>query len=165
MLSRASRYGEPFALAMFDLDRFKQINDSIGHLGGDNCLRHFADILLEQIREADVVARFGGEEFVVAFSGISPAGVRRIVGRILCAVRNHDFVLEGQVVPLTVSAGVADISELDVVPTWPDPLIRLADDRLYAAKQAGRDCLVDALGVSRILGKENFTLYSVLVYP
>lgn len=150
MLSRASRYGEHFTLAMFDLDRFKHINDTIGHLGGDNCLRSFADILLEQTREADVVARFGGEEFVVAFSGISPAGVRRIVSRILGTVRNHEFVLEDQVVPLTVSAGVADVSELDALPASPDPLIRLADDRLYAAKQAGRDCLVDALGVSRI---------------
>ncbi|MEH6559867.1 MAG: diguanylate cyclase [Marinobacter sp.] len=150
MLSRSTRYGEHFALAMFDLDRFKRINDSIGHLGGDLCLRTFAEILLEQTREADVVARFGGEEFVVAFSNVSPADIRLTVNRIICAVRNHDFVFEDQVVPLTVSAGVADIGELDVVPASPDPLIRLADDRLYAAKQAGRDCLVDASGVSRI---------------
>jgi len=97
MLSRASRHGEHFTLAMFDLDRFKHINDSNGHLGGDFCLRKFADILIEQTRETDVAARFGGEEFVVAFSGVSQA-----------------------------------------------------DDRLYSAKQAGRDCLVDASGVSRI---------------
>ncbi|WP_298450991.1 diguanylate cyclase [uncultured Marinobacter sp.] len=150
MLSRASRYEEHFTLAMFDLDRFKHINDSVGHLGGDACLRSFAEVLLEQTREADVVARFGGEEFVVAFSGLNAAGVRRIVSRILCAVRNHEFDLEDHTVPLTVSAGIADISELDEFPASPDPLIRLADDRLYAAKQAGRDCLVDALGVSRI---------------
>ncbi|MBQ0833552.1 diguanylate cyclase [Marinobacter sp.] len=150
MLSRSIRYGEHFALAMFDLDRFKRINDSIGHLGGDLCLRTFAEILLEQTREADVVARFGGEEFVVAFSNVRPADIRLTVNRIICAVRNHKFVFEDQVVPLTVSAGVADIGELDVVPATPDPLIRLADDRLYAAKRAGRDCLVDASGVSRI---------------
>lgn len=150
MLSRSSRYGEHFTLAMFDLDRFKHINDSIGHLGGDFCLREFANILLEQTREADVVARFGGEEFVVAFSDVSRAGVRRTVSRIIRAVRDHDFVFEERILPLTVSAGVASIGELNVIPASPDPLISLADNRLYRAKQAGRDCLVDASGVSRI---------------
>ncbi|WP_100639022.1 diguanylate cyclase [Marinobacter salexigens] len=150
MLSRSIRYGEHFTLAMFDLDRFKRINDSTGHLGGDVCLRMFAEILLEQTREADVVARFGGEEFVVAFSGISPADVRRSVSRIILAVRNHDFVFEGETVPLTVSAGVAGIGDLAAAPSSPDPIIGLADDRLYAAKQAGRDCFVDASGVSRL---------------
>tara|TARA_R110000823_G_scaffold43756_13_gene113538 strand:+ start:57 stop:1631 length:1575 start_codon:yes stop_codon:yes gene_type:complete len=150
MLSRANRHREHFTLAMFDLDRFKHINDSNGHLGGDFCLRTFADILLEQTRETDVVARFGGEEFVVAFSGVSQADVRDTVSRIIRAVRSHNFVFENSVLPLTVSAGIAAIGELDDIPATPDPLIRLADDRLYCAKQAGRDCLVDASGVSRI---------------
>ncbi|SOB77084.1 diguanylate cyclase (GGDEF) domain-containing protein [Marinobacter sp. LV10R510-11A] len=150
MLSRSSRYGEHFTLAMFDLDRFKHINDSIGHLGGDFCLREFANILLEQTRDADVVARFGGEEFVVAFSDVSQAGVRRTVSRIIRAVRDHDFIFEERILPLTVSAGVASIGELSGIPASPDPLISLADNRLYRAKQAGRDCLVDASGVSRI---------------
>lgn len=150
MLSRSNRYGEDLTLAVLDLDRFKHINDSIGHLGGDLCLREFANILLEQTRDADVVARFGGEEFVVAFSDVAPADVRRTVNRIIRSVRDHDFVFEGSAVPLTVSAGVAAIGELGSIPATPDPLIRLADDRLYNAKQAGRDCLVDASGVSRI---------------
>lgn len=150
MLSRSHRHGETFILAMFDLDRFKRINDSIGHLGGDACLRAFAEILLEQTRATDVVARFGGEEFVVAFSGVSPADVNVTVSRIICAVREHDFVFEGQTLPLTVSAGVASLGETGAVSGSPDPLIRLADDRLYRAKQEGRDCIVDASGVSRI---------------
>jgi len=149
MLSRVNRYGEHFTMAMFDLDRFKQINDSCGHLGGDFCLRRFADILLEQTRDTDVVARFGGEEFVVAFSGVSQADVRDTVSRILCSVRDHDFIFEGRTLPLTVSAGIAAIGELGSIPASPDPLIQLADQRVYCAKQAGRDCLVDASGVSR----------------
>ncbi|MDO6443294.1 MULTISPECIES: diguanylate cyclase [unclassified Marinobacter] len=149
MLSRASRYGEHFTLAMFDLDRFKHINDSGGHLAGDFCLRRFADILIEQTRETDVVARFGGEEFVVAFSSVSQADVRDTVSRIIRRVRDHDFVFEGRTLPLTVSAGIAAIGELGAIPASPDPLIRLADERVYCAKQAGRDCLVDASGVSR----------------
>ncbi|MGO1462307.1 MAG: sensor domain-containing diguanylate cyclase [Marinobacter sp.] len=150
MLSRSSRYGERFTLAMFDLDRFKRINDSIGHLGGDFCLREFAGILQEQTRDADVVARFGGEEFVVAFSDMSQADVRSTVSRIIRSVREHAFTFEGHTVPLTVSAGVAAVSELDSIPVAPDPVIRLADQRLYRAKKAGRDCLVDASGVSRV---------------
>lgn len=150
MLSRASRHGEHFTLAMFDLDRFKHINDSNGHLEGDFCLRKFADILLEQTRETDVVARFGGEEFIVAFSCVSQVGVRDMVSRIIRAVRSHNFVFENSVLPLTVSAGIAAIGELNAIPGSPDPLIRLADERLYHAKQAGRDCLVDESGVSRI---------------
>lgn len=150
MLNRSSRYGERFTLAMFDLDRFKHINDSIGHLGGDFCLREFANLLLEQTRDADVVARFGGEEFVVAFSDVSQADVRRTVNRIIHSVRDHDFIFEGRSVPLTISAGIAAIGELGNIPSTPDPLIQLADRRLYSAKQAGRDCLVDASGVSRI---------------
>ncbi len=150
MLSRASRHGEHFTLAMFDLDRFKHINDSSGHLAGDFCLRRFADILLEQTRETDVVARFGGEEFVVAFSSVSQPDVRDTVSRIIRSVRDHDFVFEGHTLPLTVSVGIAAIGELNDIPASPDPLIRLADERVYSAKQAGRDCLVDASGVSRI---------------
>lgn len=150
MLSRASRHGEHFTLAMFDLDRFKHINDSSGHLAGDFCLRRFAEILLEQTRETDVVARFGGEEFVVAFSGVSQSDVRDTVSRIIRSVRGHDFVFEGRTLPLTVSAGIAAIGELNGIPASPDPLMRMADERVYRAKQAGRDCLVDASGVSRI---------------
>lgn len=113
-------------------------------------MREFANILLEQTRDADVVARFGGEEFVVAFSDVSQADVRRTVNRIIHSVRDHEFVFEGRSVPLTISAGIAAIGELGCIPTTPDPLIQLADRRLYHAKQAGRDCVVDASGVSRI---------------
>lgn len=150
MLSRSSRYNEQCTLAMFDLDRFKHINDSIGHLGGDFFLRTFANILIEQTREADVVARFGGEEFIVAFGDVSREGVRNIVSRIIRSVRDCDFGFEGHTLPLTVSAGIASIEDLNDIPASPDPLIRLADSRLYRAKQSGRDCLVDASGISRV---------------
>jgi diguanylate cyclase (GGDEF)-like protein len=146
MLGRRDRRGEPFALAIFDLDRFKAINDSTGHLGGDHILQRFAGILLNHVRPMDVVTRFGGEEFIIVFSDVEGVDVRHLVQRILNALRRETFVFDGQTIPVTVSAGVAGISEFTDGATTPDALISLADDRLYQSKQAGRDCLTDLSG-------------------
>ncbi|WP_372994923.1 diguanylate cyclase [Marinobacter sp.] len=150
MLGRSNRRGERFALAMFDIDHFKSINDSIGHLGGDYILQRFADILVRQTRSMDVVARFGGEEFIVVFSAVEHGDVRQLVQRILESVHDEAFVFGDEDIPLTVSAGVAGIEEFVDRPATPDALIAGADYRLYLAKQAGRDCLVDASGTLRI---------------
>ena len=150
MLGRSNRRGERFALAIFDIDHFKKINDSIGHLGGDYILQRFADILVSQTRSMDVVARFGGEEFIVVFSALEHGDVRQLVQRILEAVHEERFVFNDEDIPVTVSAGVAGIEEFVDRPASPDALIAGADDRLYLAKQAGRDCLVDVSGTLRI---------------
>ncbi|PHQ25923.1 GGDEF domain-containing protein [Marinobacter guineae] len=150
MLGRSNRRGEKFALAMFDIDHFKRINDSIGHLGGDYILQRFADILLRQTRSMDVVSRFGGEEFIVVFSAVEQGDVPQLVLRILEAVHDERFVFDEQAIAVTVSAGVAGIDEFADSPATPDALISLADHRLYLAKQAGRGCLVDASGTLRI---------------
>ncbi|MEQ9547851.1 MAG: diguanylate cyclase [Marinobacter sp.] len=149
MLGRASRHQDTFAVAMFDIDHFKQINDSLGHLCGDYVLTEIAGILEQHTRGMDVVARFGGEEFVVAYSLEQFDDVGRMVARILQAVRDHDFVFEGSPIDVTVSAGVAAVSDLPEIPNSPDPVIGMADRRLYLAKQAGRDCFVDASGTYR----------------
>lgn len=151
MLGRRNRYGESFALAMFDLDHFKDINDSLGHLGGDYILQRFAEELREQTRSTDVVARFGGEEFVVAFSAVRrPEEVRELVERILQSIASTAFAYNDSDVHLTASAGLACINELSSGPASPDALIDLADHRLYLAKKSGRNCLVDASGTLRI---------------
>ena len=150
MLGRSNRRGERFALAIFDIDHFKKINDSRGHLGGDYILQRFADILVSQTRSMDVVARFGGEEFIVVFSAVEPGDVRQLARRILEAVHEESFVFDDEEIPVTVSAGVAGIEEFVDRPATPDALIARADDRLYLAKDAGRDCLVDASGTLRI---------------
>lgn len=150
LLGRSSRRGEKFALAMFDVDHFKAINDSVGHLGGDYILQTFAGILTNQTRSMDIVARFGGEEFLVVFNALEHTDVPRMVLRVLQAVHEQEFVFDGQPVPVTVSAGVAGINEFTETPATPEALIGLADHRLYLAKQEGRDCLVDASGTMRI---------------
>lgn len=150
MVGQSRRQGERFALAIFDIDHFKKINDSIGHLGGDYILQRFADILVSQTRSMDVVVRFGGEEFIVVFSAEVSGDVRQLVKRIFEAVEGERFVFNEKEVPLTVSAGVAGIEEFVGRSATPDALIAMADDRLYLAKQAGRSCLVDTLGVLRL---------------
>lgn len=150
MLGRNSRLDEKFALVMFDIDEFKRINDSVGHLGGDYVLQRFAEILASHTRPMDVVARFGGEEFIVVFSAVEPDDVRQLALRILEAVRRGPFVFNNEPIDVTVSAGVASIDELEDSVLTPDALISRADDRLYLAKQAGRDCLTDASGTFRL---------------
>lgn len=150
MLGRNSRLDEKFALAMFDIDEFKGINDSIGHLGGDYILQRFAVILSSHTRPMDVVARFGGEEFIVVFNAIEPDDVRQLALRIIEAVRHEPFVFNDEAIAVTVSAGVATIDEFAESVVTPDALISRADHRLYLAKQADRDCLTDASGTFRL---------------
>ncbi len=150
LLGRSNRRGEKFALAMFDVDHFKEINDSIGHLGGDYILQRIAAILTSQTRTMDVIARFGGEEFLVVFNALEQTDVPQLVMRILQSVRDEQFVFERRPVPVTLSAGVAGIDEFTATPATPEALIGLADHRLYLAKESGRNCLVDASGTVRI---------------
>lgn len=146
LVERAERYDENFTIAMFDIDHFKQINDSVGHLGGDFVLRRFAEILEDMTRSTDVLARFGGEEFMVVFPGTDQIGVRQMIHRILAAVRHGQFVFEGRMIPVTVSAGVSAVRERDDHMMSVNAVIGRADHRLYLAKQAGRDCAFDASG-------------------
>lgn len=140
----------PFALAVFDIDHFKEINDNFGHLAGDYVLREFTGVLLEQTRAIDVVARYGGEEFVVLFSATSPESAMAQVSRILDKVRAYSFLFEGNTLSITVSAGISGTSRSLEGGLTPEKLIGDADDRMYLAKQAGRDCFADASGPSRL---------------
>jgi diguanylate cyclase (GGDEF)-like protein len=118
----AARRGEPLALAMLDLDDFKAINEARGHIGGDRVLRGVAEALAEEVRGSDLVARFGGDEFVV----VLPGGTEASAASLLRRVRDR---LEGMV---SLSAGVAEFGPGS---TSADELIEAADRRLYRAKQ------------------------------
>jgi diguanylate cyclase (GGDEF)-like protein len=137
--ARASRRGRSFALALFDVDHFKQINDSRGHLVGDVALRHVADVMSEAKRDVDTAGRIGGEEFVVIFSEEgadgAEAAANRVRQRIAESVLRHDDME----IPLTVSGGVA-VYPMDGT-DW-DSLFAVADQRMYAAKSAGRNQVV-----------------------
>lgn len=132
-----------FGLCVLDLDHFKQINDTLGHLVGDKVLRHVADIMRQQMREYDFLARFGGEEFTLIVTRGDEATISRCAERIRQAVEAAEFPeLKGHI-DLTVSIGATVFRHGD---TLEDALSR-ADSAMYAAKQAGRNTCVMHLGV------------------
>jgi len=127
--------GEPLALLLLDLDRFKRINDEHGHNAGDAALKVVADSLSAGVRAPDVVARWGGEEFLVLLSGMSEPGVRTVAERLRVLVRRSRIAVpEGQV-QVTVSVGAA----LAVASDTPMGLVARADESMYGSKREGGD--------------------------
>ncbi|MBI5949059.1 MAG: GGDEF domain-containing protein [Chloroflexi bacterium] len=129
-----------FGVAVFDLDQFKAVNDSYGHLVGDEVLAALAAVLRATARHGDIVGRFGGEEFVAFLPGADLAAVVGFAERVRLAIEAAAVVVGGEVtVHTTVSAGAA------AIPTCADNLreaIRVADNRLYLAKRSGRNRVV-----------------------
>ncbi len=130
--ARAARYGEPLSLLLFDIDYFKAINDTHGHLIGDQVLIELTRRVGEHLRANDVLARWGGEEFVVMLPHCAAAEALRVAEKLRALVQAQPFARVGQV---TASFGVADFRPADNLDTW----LKRADDALYAAKAAGRN--------------------------
>lgn len=133
--SRYQRSGHHFSIALIDLDLFKTINDRFGHDAGDEVLREFAAQLRTVIRQTDVAARWGGEEFLVLLPDTSLLQALTLAERLRAQVARHDFRFNGQRLPVTISAGVCSIAKAGS----PDDLLKQADINLYAAKEAGRN--------------------------
>ena len=143
---RARRSGDPLTVAMFDLDRFKAINDTYGHQAGDRVLQQLADILRRTARDIDRLGRYGGEEFMVILPETDIENGAVFVERVRQEVARHSFVIgRDKSITMTISAGVATFPH-ELVGS-PQTLVRLADEALYAAKAMGRDRIVrfDAL--------------------
>jgi diguanylate cyclase (GGDEF)-like protein len=138
-IAYAKRHGTEFALILFDLDHFKHINDTYGHLAGDDVLRGVASLISRMIRAEDVLARFGGEEFVVAVRGIEKDHLMRFAERLRVAVERQEMVADATSVRITASIGCASLAELPDTHRNGDGLLRLADERLYCAKSQGRN--------------------------
>ncbi len=131
---RAARYARPFCVAIVDVDRFKEINDRAGHVAGDQALRELTAILRTEIRATDLLARYGGDEFVILMpeTGLASAihAVERMRSRVEVALNTHGN-------PLTISCGVAEWSG-SAQESGTD-VLRRADAALYEAKRAGRN--------------------------
>jgi two-component system cell cycle response regulator len=132
------RHRSPLGLIIFDVDHFKVINDTHGHPAGDEVLRTIANRMIHMVRTEDVFARYGGEEFVVLARGIKPRGMLQFAERIRKGVGRTQIPYQARTLEVTVSAGVANLGELDDR-AGPDKLIALADTRVYQAKMGGRD--------------------------
>ena len=137
---RSQRHARPLAVLMFDIDKFKSINDSFGHLCGDFVLRELADIVRETVRKEDLFARYGGEEFILILVETDLDEAVVVAERIREAVATHQFRFESTPVRLTISIGVASTTgDMEMTPST---LIRRADEKLYQAKRQGRDRVV-----------------------
>ncbi len=137
---RVRRYGGCFALLMLDLDGFKQINDSNGHLAGDHYLREIAETIREQLRAADIPCRYGGDEFCLLPPQTGISGARAIAERIRTAVASRAVELDDRALRTTVSIGLAVFPRHGTGDLH--SLMRKADEALYRAKGAGRDRVV-----------------------
>ncbi len=134
----AHRRHAPLSLLFIDIDRFKSVNDKVGHAGGDACLREVAIALRGALEEGDFLGRYGGEEFVVLLPGRAGADARAMAERLRAAVERAEIEYEGHKVPTTVSIGVA--TRLDGEST-PEATIGRADKALFSAKRGGRNCV------------------------
>lgn len=141
-ISRANRFKQPLSLVMFDLDNFKAVNDTNGHLAGDEVLREVLDATTTALRGIDTVARYGGDEFIVIFPGTpreaATGAAYRLRALVLERLREHfePGSLESEV---TLSLGVAFFAPGEV--SGVDEAIERADSRLYQAKRLGKDCV------------------------
>jgi two-component system, cell cycle response regulator len=133
----AKRHRVPLSLILFDIDHFKKINDSAGHLAGDHVLAALARKVAETIRAEDVFARYGGEEFAVICRAIEMPGASAFAERLRVAVEKTEFPFAGQLIPVTISIGVAGLPQVDA--NDPMGLVSAADDALYQAKRDGRN--------------------------
>jgi diguanylate cyclase (GGDEF)-like protein/PAS domain S-box-containing protein len=136
-INRAERYGTKFAVIMFDIDNFKQINDIYGHQAGDKALKEIVQVVKEHIRKADIFARWGGEEFMILVPIKNKSDAYKIAEKIRKTVEDHNF---RNIKHLTISIGISFYKEGDSIKS----LIRRADTALYEAKKTGKNKTVTA---------------------
>jgi diguanylate cyclase (GGDEF)-like protein len=135
-LALARRHCFPTSVLLIDFDRFKDINDQLGHLAGDQVLVEGSDVIRTTLRDSDTLARFGGEEFIVLLPHTAREGALMVAERIITAIREHTFLHEGREMQVTVSVGgvTCETSETSL-----ERMTSKADSLMYEAKQAGRD--------------------------
>jgi len=138
-LKVSSRYGRSLGIVIGDIDHFKNLNDTYGHLFGDVVLQSLAEVFRVQARQSDIVTRYGGEEFVLLLTDTQLEGAMGLCERLGAAVEERLFVVRDERVTVTASFGVTTTEELDGELT-PEALLGAADAALYASKQGGRNC-------------------------
>ena len=129
------RYNTPFSILMLDIDFFKKVNDTYGHLAGDYILKEVSNTIKETIRDSDVCGRFGGEEFLVLLPNTKMSGALKLAKRIRQTIENKKFEFENKKINITISIGLTSASKTDSVFS----LIERADEGLYDAKKNGRN--------------------------
>lgn len=147
-MGRCVRHERDLALVMLDIDHFKSINDTYGHLAGDYVLKHVAQRILNQIRRDDIFARYGGEEFALLLPESDKAKALQTAEKLRRLIEAEPFVFDHVSIPVTMSMGVAHLSEYMRLQLHrgQEPndfaFIKIADDRLYQAKNSGRNRVI-----------------------
>ena len=136
-MARRQRHAEPLSLIMFDIDHFKRVNDVYGHEIGDLVLREMAQLVSGVVRRTDILARWGGEEFVILLPGTTGEAATGFAEKLRAGIESHDFPQVGRA---TASFGVASLEEKETDGTT---LIKHADQAMYTAKQDGRNRVVN----------------------
>ena len=137
-VDRRNRYSLALSVVMIDIDHFKVINDTYGHEAGDKALRRVAAVITECARTADIIARFGGEEFVAVLPETEPESAAVFAERTRAALEEEEFVIDDTRITLTISLGVAGITTSGGI-TEPESFMKAADAALYEAKNNGRN--------------------------
>ena len=141
-INRAHRDGRSCALALIDIDHFKQVNDYFGHLNGDQALRHVADCIVRSVRSYDWVGRWGGDEFLAVFPNTDRSAIGPIARRISTTIAGCPLILrDGNPVNIQVSIGISILNP-DQGRASLDAAIQQADEGLYQAKESGRSQIV-----------------------
>jgi len=135
-ISRCNRYGRGLSLLLFDIDHFKKINDTYGHLAGDYVLKQIASAVKTRIRREDIFARYGGEEFAVLLPELDHKQAATVGEKTRKLIEKHAFKFDGQEMQVTISIGVATLTEGQ---RDGSEMIKVADGKLYEAKQGGRN--------------------------
>jgi len=141
-LAVASRHGHPLTLVMFDVDHFKKVNDTHGHLAGDAVLKDLAGRIRPRIRREDLFARYGGEEFACVLPSTALAGGVVFAEHLRTLIEERPCLFDGKSISFTISLGVTTLHKENVDG---ETLIKRADENLYAAKHAGRNRVVPTL--------------------
>jgi len=157
------RQGRAFSLTVVDVDHFKNFNDTYGHRAGDEVLRNVAKVLRRKMRETDTVARYGGDEFAIIHPGTSLADACKSALRACEAVKNSQFVHDGQSLQVTVSLGVAELMSHEN----PGETLKRADRAMYASKVAGNNCIHfhDGKDICRVIASQGPVPSSTDVQP
>ncbi len=137
-MSRAQRYDRNLSMLMLDLDHFKNVNDSYGHLAGDHVLQVMARLISTRARREEVFCRYGGEEFAILLPETTIAGALELAEQIRTLVQSHTFIFEGEEIAITISIGVSTTRSDRLSAS---EFVKMADGELYKAKLDGRNCV------------------------
>ncbi len=139
-LERARRYGHHLSIIMLDIDLFKRVNDTYGHLGGDEVLVHVSETIRNTLRQVDLAARYGGEEMVILLPETDLDSAHKTAERLCQAIHDLKVQFNGQEISVTVSVGVSSFENQNFIDV--SKMLDQADQAMYHAKESGRNRVV-----------------------